>query len=413
MKKRILLPITFCVSANCQASDYFLKPVFNTYERYESNLFLRPHPLQDNWISTLSPGLNFGLRHENGELNSNFTWNKLFYTNQSELDIDEQLFNADYHSKSDRLTWGAQGFYNNQASVNTIGTVLGDPRFTQVMSKRLSLAPTVSYSLNERSSLSFDYSYEKITYEKTNNNTYLADYDYHQASGGYSYLYTEHDKLNMSLSSSRFKTPLQNQTTFNHVAQLGWQHNFSESLVAYVSGGLNYSQVESTVPQLIPILYRGIFPAFVDPVTGNLFAQQQYKKIERNEIGKVFRASLQKSFERGSVSLIALQNQTPTSQGLQTQTQLSIINSFTLNERWTSSLLASYTSYEQTGQQNSFLNRTYYSFSPNINWKWTPEINLALTYTYREQDFKSGSQASGNTVQLQFTYQPQTNYQVK
>jgi len=191
--------------------------------------------------------------------------------------------------------------------------------------------------------------------------------------------------------------------------------------VAYVSGGINYSQVETTVPQLIPGLYLGIFPAFFDPetlspfdpTTGFLIRQQRFKKIERNGIGKVFRASLQKSFERGNVSFIALQNQTPTSQGLQTQTQLSISGAYTINERWTSGLTAGFTRYEQTGQQNSFLNRTYYSISPNINWKWTPEISLGLTYIYREQDFKSGSQASGNSVQLQFTYQPQTNYQVK
>jgi hypothetical protein len=279
------------------------------------------------------------------------------------------------------------------------------------MSERLSFAPTVSYSLDERSSVELDYSYEKVTYEK-NENSFLADYDYHQASGTYNYLYTEHDKLNMTLSSSRYKTPLQSQTNFNHVAQLGWQHSFSEKLVAYVSGGLNYSQVETT--QQIPAHCSN---PFLTQLGCQFFSLPYIPASEittkKSGIGKVFRASLQKSFEQGSVSLVGLQNQTPTSQGLQTQTQLSISGAYTINERWTSGLTAGYTSYEQTGQQNSSLNRTYYSISPNINWKWTPEINLGLTYTFREQDFKSGSQASGNTVQLQFTYQPQTNYQVK
>ena len=104
----------------------------------------------------------------------------------------------------------------------------------------------------------------------------------------------------------------------------------------------------------------------------------------------------------------------PTSQGLQTQTQLSINTAYTINERWTSGLSTGYTKSEVTGQQNSQFNRTYYSVSPNINWKWTPEINLGLSYTYRQQEFQGSAQPSlGNTVQLQFSYQPQINHQVK
>ena len=391
MKSLFVIPFALCVAASCQAGEYFWEPVLNTYERYESNLFLRPTPIQDNWITTLSPGINAGFRHENGELNSNFTWNRLFYTNQSELNIDEQLFSTDYNHTSERTKWGLSGSYNNQSSLNTVGTVNG-LSFSQVMSKHLNVAPTLSYSFNERSLLTLDYSYNKVTYEK-NPNSFLADYDYHQASASGSYRYTPLDKVSMTLSSSRYKTPLQNQTTYNHVAQLAWQHSFTEQLVAYVSGGLNYSQAESTQLRFVP----------ASEIT-----------TQRSGFGKVFRASIQKAYERGSVSLTGLQNQTPTSQGLQTQTQLSISNSFSFNDRWTSDLTASYIQYEQTGQQNSTSNRTFYSISPGIHWKWTPEINLGLSYTYRQQDFEGSDQSSqGNTVQLQFSYQPQINHQVK
>ncbi|MDD2802101.1 MAG: hypothetical protein PHE96_11665, partial [Methylococcales bacterium] len=133
-----------------------------------------------------------------------------------------------------------------------------------------------------------------------------------------------------------------------------------------------------------------------------------------DNFGQVYRASIQKSFEKGSVSLIGSQNQTPTSQGLQTRTEVSLNNAYTINERWTSGLTSSYSTSEITGQQNSRYNRTYYSISPNINWKWTPEINLGLSYTYRQQEFQGSTQPSqGNIVQLQFNYQPQINRQVK
>ena len=207
---------------------------------------------------------------------------------------------------------------------------------------------------------------------------------------------------------------------FNEVAQLGWQHSFSEQLVSFVSAGINYSQTElqSLVPQLrfVGLSPQGT-PVYFDPGIG-FTTQQQYQSvnINTNGIGGVFQASIQKSFEKGSISLVGSQNQTPTNQGLQTQTQLTINTTYNIYERLTSGLSTGYSLYKMPAQQNSqFTNdRTLASVNPNINWKWTPEINVGLSYSYRQQDYKSSHQASvDNGVQLQFTYQPQTNNQVK
>jgi len=403
--------LTLCASLTCEANDYFFKPVFSAKERYYSNLFLRPVPLQDNWVSTLSPGLNFGLLHQNGELKSNFTWNQVFYTNESALNISEQLFSVDYQHDSGRLKWGGSGYYNNRSFLNTEGTVTGLV-FSQVMAKQLNLAPTVSYALTELSTLSFDYSYNNTAYEK-NQNPYLSSYDYHQASGTFNHLYTENDKLNVTLATSRYnsqgKVSVPALTAYNNIVQLGWQHSLSEELSTYVSAGLNYAQTDNTV---LSIGTSGGIPVYIDPATRLLTTEQPV--IKNNRFGLVYKASIQKSFEKGSVSLIGSQNQTPTSQGLQTQTQITVNPTFTINERWTSVLLANYSIYELPAQQNNSLNRTYASISSTISWKWTPEINVGLSYAYRQQEYKNSNQFSvDNAVQLQFTYQPQTNYQVK
>lgn len=398
MRKSFLAVLTLGIPLTCQAVDYFVDPVFKASQLYATNLFMRQTPLQDNWVSILSPGLNFGLRHENGALNSNFTWNHRFYNNESKLDADEQMFGLDYQHRYDRLNWGLNGSYNNQASVSTIndGTVLGVPgstNQTQVMSKRISLTPSISYALNERSALSLSYSYNKATFDK-NKSSSLSNYDYHQVSGSYDYLYTVRDKLSATLSSSRYSSALQNQLTYNHIAQLGWQHSFNENLVAAVSGGLNYSQAESTQ---------------------KILAQEVTNK--KNGIGKIFSASIQKTFERGGISLSVSQNQTPTTLGLQTQSQFSISNDFTINEQWTTGLSANYSTFESTVQSSSLSNsnnRTSYTITPHINWKLSNEINFDLSYNYREQKFKDTNQSSvGNTVQLQFSYQPEVNHQVK
>ncbi len=419
MKKGFLVPAILCTSFTCQANDYFFKPVFSTSERYSSNLLLRPNPQQGNWISKLSPGLNFGIRHENDELKSNFTWNQLFYTNESALNISEQLFSANYQHKDERLQWGLNGNYNNQSSLNSANTVQGLTS-QQVMVKNLSIAPTVSYSLTELSSVEFDYSYSNSTYGKTTN-PYLTNYDYQQGSGTFNQLYTENDKLNVTVSSSRYNNPVRGLTTFNNIAQSGWQHSFSELLVTYISAGINYSQSDltSSVPQLFILGFnqQGL-PVYLDPVIGPTL-QQRYEtaNVSSTGFGGIYQASIQKSFERGSVSLVGSQNQTPTSQGLQTQSQITVNTSYIINERWSSAFSANYSLYKMPVQTNNQFNqdRTFASISPTINWKWTTEVNLGLSYTFRQQEYKTNNSqiSQDNSVQLQLNYQPQTNNQVK
>ncbi len=411
MKKGFLIPAMLCASFACQAYDYSFKPVFSAKERYYTNIRLQQNPPQDNWVSTLSPGLNFGIRSESDELKSNFTWNQLFYTNQSALNVSEQLFSADYQHKNERLQWGTKGYYNNRSYLNTEGTVLGIPQVKNIMAKQLNLAPTLTYALTELSSLTLDYSYLNTTYQKTTN-AYLTDYDYQMASGTFNHLYTENDKLNATLSSSRYKASTRGLTNFNNVAQLGWQHSFSEQLVTYLAAGMNYSVSETTIASIGTI---GGIPVYRDPVVTGNFTEVQ-PVINKNGFGQVYKASIQKTFEKGSASLVGSQNQTPTSQGLQTQSQLTINTTYKITERWTSGLSANYSVYKMPLQQNNqFSNdRTYASVSPNINWKWTPEINVGLSYTYRQQEYKNSNQLrQDNGLQLQFTYQPQTNNQVK
>jgi hypothetical protein len=412
MKKGFPALLALCASLPCGAAEYYVRPTFSTSERYNTNIYMLQKPPQDNWITTLSPGLNFGLLSETQKLTSNFTWNRLFYTNQSELDIDEQLLSVNYQGKSERMLWKFDGSYNNRSSLSTEGTVLGNVRFTQVMAKQLSLAPSFTYALNEGSTLSLNYSYNRTTYEQNTSNIYLANYDYHQVSGIFRYHYTERDVLDLTLSGSRYKTPVYNQTTDNYVAQLGWQHNFSEQLTASVSAGFNYAEAQSTVQ--VPAQCLLEISLVNSPCFPYTYIPASEITHKRSGFGQVFQVAIEKGFAGGSVSLIGSQNQTPTSQGLQTRTQVGINGNYTISEHLTSSLSANYSVYEITGQTTSPYNRTYYSISPRISWKWTPEIDVGLSYTYRQQAFQNAASPSeGNIVELQFTYHPQINTQVK
>jgi opacity protein-like surface antigen len=234
------------------------------------------------------------------------------------------------------------------------------------------------------------------------------------------------------------------QTTHNYVGQLGWQHKFSEQLTASVSGGMNYSQSESQYQsEHHQYIFNGMpvyfdangqptpnhteNPAYFDRTLiskSNPFglSHQKYSTIttQKNSLGNVFNASIQKSFERGSISLTGSQSQSPTALGLQTQQVLSVNTAYTISDRWNSGFSASYTKSDSpvqtsnSGAQANTSSRTGYTLGPNVSYKFTPEINLSLSYSYQQLKYQSNTQPSlGNIVQLQFSYQPQTNYQVK
>jgi hypothetical protein len=117
--------------------------------------------------------------------------------------------------------------------------------------------------------------------------------------------------------------------------------------------------------------------------------------------------------------LNAGQQLNPSSSGSQQQsTTVSAQANYNISERWTSGLNANYRLTESTSVfDNNVSTRndsTYITVTPNIRWRWTPEINLQFSYTYAQREYTSSHQTSvGNNVQLQFSYQPQINRQVK
>jgi hypothetical protein len=418
MNKSFLAVLAFCAPFNCKAYEYFLQPIFSASERYNDNINMNVNPLQANWITTISPGLHIGFRNENERFMSGFTWNHLAYTNQSELDFDEQLLNANYENKlTDRLLLSLVGFYNNRAALNSnfqptldangnpildpnSNTILGNRIFSQQGVESINVGPSITYSLDDLNSINLQYSYSQTSYDKNGqgntSNFFRSDYNYHQLSSSLSHIHSERDTMDLTLSTSRYESKFtgQNQLTYNSIAQVGWQHRFTEQLTASISGGLNYAVTDTTV----------------------LRSGASEEKFNNTGLGKIFSISLEKSFEKGSISLGANQNQSPTSQGLQTQTSIVLNSEYKISERLATGLTASYSTAESAAGEINNLNfkRTNYAISPNISWIWTPEIQLGLSYNFRQQELQTQQQsAQGNILQFQFSYSPQLNNLVK
>ncbi len=433
IKTEFLLPALVLFTSDSHALDLLFKPEFNFRERYDDNVRMQIKPTGSNLISTFSPGLLFGYLADNNELKTRFKWNELIYSKDTELDFSEKQLNLNHMYQGELFKTDLTASYLEESSVNnqqdptTIDpNQLNEQNGVQRLIPRntKSIAPTITYNLSEKNSLQLGYSYSQVAYDRkpglTSSINY-SDYDYQQYSATATHAYTERLSFNLTGAYSVYESASENpglafgifpvtsgfsqkSTTFTY--QAGTQYLFDEQTQLAFSAGIRDTTTESTQ-----------FTYFRNTTTP--FPLSPQTNLSKSSMGNVFSASLSRKSEWGNILLSAGQQLNPASTGTQqTSTTFSARGLYNLTERWSTGLSANYLLSESvstfSNNNSASNNRTYITLSPNIQWRWTPEINLDLSYSYRQQNYESTNQtAIGDSVQLQFSYQPQINRQVK
>lgn len=427
-KTKQWLPVLVVFSQNCQAFDWLFEPNFGASERYTDNLRMQINPTRDNLVTTLSPGVLLGYQAENHTLKTTFKWNELIYHGESSLDFSEKIANLSQNYIGERFKAELSAQYAEQSTINT-QLDLTDNAFNlqlQIPKTTRSVSPTFTYNVTERDALQLSYNYIDVTFEKTPGlitSRSFSDYSNQQYAATLNHGFSERFSVNLTGSYSLFSTSAENPpgtfvtgpfrfpvtssfsqeaSTFNY--QAGFQYTYDERTKFSLSAGIRDTTTDVTSVQNIDFL--GLAP---DQIT----VINQSSKTS----GNVFSGNFNRKFDWGSIDLNGARQLTPAStNGQRNTTSFSANARYNLTERWTSGVNASYLLSESTGASGNSTNnsRTVITLTPNIQWHWTPEINLSLSYTYRQLEFGSLDQtAFGNNLQLQFSYQPQINRQVK
>lgn len=448
MKTDFLLPVMLLFATDSYAFDWLFEPDFNFKERYDDNVTMQINDptIVKSMISTISPGVLLGYIADDNELKARFKWNELIYHDASDLDFSEKILDVSHQYQSDWFRIDLVGAYYEQSSLNTQLEEAGSGVLLSrlIPQTTMSISPSLLVNLTEKNALQFSYSYLDVSFDRPENlrNLSYSDYTNQQYSATAIHNYSERLSFNLSGSYSKYEStntiknndqfrtlrlnPFglvdvdqqvtqgfdQSSTTFTY--QAGLQYAFDELTQLSLSAGMRDTTTEtrqSTAVTFNPEVNNfGIIDSFL-----NASAESNQSS---SSSGHVFSASLKRKGEWGDFSLNAGQQLNPASSGQQQQTtSFSVQGRYNLSERWSTGIYASYLTSEATStvdnSGNSF-NRNYATISPNIQWSWTPEINLQLAYTYREQEYTDRQQtAIANSVQLQFSYQPQINRQVK
>lgn len=416
IKKDLLVTAMVLCPASGHALELLLQPDFRFKERYEDNLRLQSKPSRDNWISTVSPSLTFGYLADDNELKSSFRWNELIYHGESELDFSEKIADINHLFKGERFKTDISANYSEESSINTQLDLTGSGDVqTQVPRTTRSIAPNVSYNLTEKDTLQLGFAYVDVAFDRKPNlinPIRYSDYDNTQYSATVAHVFTERFSANLSASYAEFSSgngniPINSffsqaysQKSQTLTYQAGMQYTVSETTQISLSAGLRDTDTQSS----------SITKLLGTPISRT--AQSS------NNIGHVFSANLLHAEEWGNFNLSAGQQLNPASSGTQQQsTNFGFRGKYNLNDRLSTGLNASYLiseSQSTLSSVNTNNSRTFLSVTPNLRWRWTEDIDLDLSYTYRDRTYESLNQTSiGNSIQLQFSYQPQINRQVK
>lgn len=440
IKTDFLLPALVLISGNSYALDWLFEPDFSLRERFDDNVRMQSLTKSSNLITTISPSVMAGYLASDNELRARFKWNEILYSNDSELDFAEKVSNISHFFQGERFRTDLSASYAEESSINTQLDITGSGDVqTLVPRTSRTVDPSITLNISETNSLQFGFSYLDVAYQRhanLENNRFYSDYTNQQFSTTFTHIYSERLSFNLTGAYSEFDSPskqrvsgvvntflsngvlfpwtsriVTNDTKFSQKQQtifyqLGAQYVYDEQTQISVAAGIR--NIDSNFTSI---------SIYDDPFGDPRFVNSESSQSSSTS-GKVYSANLTRNFEHGKVNFSAIQQLNPASTGTQQQTtSFSGNGRYNLDDRWSTGLSASYLISESVtnfNNNNFSNNRTYSTLSPSIQWRWTPEMNLDLSYTYRRQVYESFNQtAEGNSVQLQFSYQPQINRQVK
>ncbi|MGR8929969.1 MAG: hypothetical protein ACU836_04955 [Gammaproteobacteria bacterium] len=436
VRNKIFLPVMALITSNSFAIDWLFEPEFHFKERYTDNLRMQVNPAHDDLITTISPGLLLGYQTENQELKSSFQWNELIYHNDSSLDFSEKIGDINHLFAGENFKTELSARYAEQSSINTQLDLNGTGDIQRLVPRTTrSISPGITYNLTERNALQLSFSYVDVAFgrdpEKTISRRYY-DYDNRQISGTFIHSFSKRLSFNATIAYSKFnsgndtsenasfvlpglainQTVTQNyqQQSTTLLYQGGLQYMFDEQTTFSFSAGMRDTESKTHFGQSVTYNPQ-VPPLFVDFIPAA-------RDLSSTSNGHVFSASLARNSDWGGFSISAGQQLNPASTGSQQEsTSFSGHLRYNLTERLATTINASYLKSDSVTNftnANFRFNRTYATVTPSIRWNWTPEINLELSYTYRHQQYDHLDRtAESNNVQLQFSYQPQINRQVK
>ena len=377
MSKRIVIVMLSSVAMfNVQAAEWSLTGGVNPSLKYDDNIFMRDTDKLGDYHASMSPTLEAGYETDKVEtsLNTGFVMDR--YHSSSQLDNDNPFVKLNTAYKTQRTTWDLGLGYVERSSRKDAADDTGDFETNSTLTRK-SISPSFSYQLTERDSLSLSTSYSEETYSTNDFN----DIKKQTISTDWQHQLTERLKGGIRLSFNNNKsTGLFTETDDEtYRLLLTSAYNVSEVWTINGSAGLRQVDIQQT--------------DFLGGTT------------ETTDTSPSFVFDILYQTDINQVSLSLSRTVSPSSTGdVNEQDKISIGWSRSLSETLSASINASFqktSSALNTGNDD----RENISFSPALNWEYSPDSSLSLSYNYRQQNESfNNTEAISNAIMLTLKY---------
>lgn len=405
--------VLFCVasSGTVVAAEWSVEPSIRLSEEYNDNIRFTTSPHPGVWQSRLSPSLSLSSKNEVSEISGSAQLNIIQFAGDPQVENrNDQVFSLLTRFQSERNTWAMSASYKQDSTADERNTTGVAQNFAQRSS--LSLSPSWTRTLTERSSLTLSYSYQEVKYDAHINSN---DYTSQQVSGALQYQLSERDTVTVStnysvvayspisnllingsilsisppiLSLGGGTDTLVNESGTSNV-QVGVSHQFSETLRGSLSLGRRstVSSAGHTCPSCVTGAGAPI-PTFTN---------------ETSNSGSSFSGTLEKSFDAAKVSGFASRDVNASGSGLVETDKYGVSLSRSLTEKLTGSFDAA--TYRTKNIGSTAPGSRYYTFEPKLNWRFTEWWTLDAGYRHARSESDTVTNATtANVVYLNLAY---------
>jgi len=389
-----LVTLVFAFPGLGGADEFKLIPSISVRQEYNDNILYTSRDETDDWITTISPGLEMIQRTEQLDLNLSAIVSPIFYADHSDFDEVDQNYGArGSYQISPLLGVNATARYDESnrpdRDIETTGMVESvDER------KRQEYGLGFDYRLTEKAGMAFSAGYLREDWDSN-------DFDRQDLKAPTANLNFTYDlgqwwdstisRLNFGFGRYEYET----SDTYNYFGSMGVQHWFTETVNLIVDLGVRYTDSDFDRSELV----------FVPP------ASFQVRTIEENnsDFGGVGQAILEirRELTRGSIR-VAYDVRPASGEGTVVERMDVVLNlRRKFAERSVIGISTGYYKNKADSDEFSFRETDEDTFfvQPRIRWEFFDHYTLEAGYNFSYVDDRAeNNDTRRNLVYLQIAY---------
>jgi len=364
------------ITSGVQAAEWSLSGSVDPSLEYDDNIFMRDENKLGDYHARMSPTLKVVHALENSETSLSTGYVLDRYERSSQLDTENPFWRIDTSYKTERSTWGLNASYVESTSRTDAEEDTGDFE-TNSISTTERISPSYSFQLTERDVLSVSASYSTKEYS-------TADFSNSRSrslSTNWQHQFTERFNGGVSVSANNNKSSGLTSTIDDDTYNVSLTTKYDLSEIWAINGSVGLRQLDSEQKDLF---------GFTD---------------NTSDTGSSLDLNISYKGEVDTASLGLSRSISPSSTGgVNEQDRISLSWSRELTETLTARISGSFlTTTSAIDDSND--KRENLTLSPSVNWKFSPDASLSLSYKFRQQkESDANTDASSQAVMLTLNY---------